>query len=292
MIASLPDIATVEIRVFAATLTAAEAAHFIDQCVFRDSGSRQIALQRLARARASYEAATASRSLPRLTCIPRRLQGAERKWVRDLLRLNEHATRYGIPSRELEFVAIDLRRLIGAQRWVYEARSHCATLSDKKQIFELCTMWDPPPDPVVLTSGYATFVAEAPNSVAIKDVRAIRVSKGEVQIIASVVAKKNFMTVVPFRDEFILLNGYHRAIACLRQGVTEAYCVVSSLSDLPAGNSTGTFVPTERLMSTRAMLEDYLSPTFSVTLSIPRTRNVLEIGYDIKRRVQVVECSG
>jgi len=274
------------IHVFAPSLSVSDANDLVAACVFDSVDEQLVASQTLAAARASF-LITKSQAKKQYAAT-RPLTRSENKWVRELVRSDEHSTRYLASGLSLDFVVADLRQILGGQKWINVDRSHCKQLLTIKSVFELCTRWEPVHDPEVLSNGYVRFVSDKPNSPIVRDVRVVRASKGEVHVITSVVAAKNYMTLVPFEDAFLLTNGYHRAVACLRQGISEVFCRLERSHGTIAIPQGANFAPAALLAMMRPTLEDYLNPKYTVALSRPKTQNVVEVGYDIKRHTRSI----
>ena len=87
------------------------------------------------------------------------------------------------------------------------------------------------------------------------------------------------MSVAEFQGRYILKNGYHRAVALLRAGITEAPCLVVHAKNYNAtGANAPGFLPRELILSDKPpRLEDFNSAEAAVPYPRRLTKAVIVI---------------
>src|SRR5262249_54628608 len=88
----------------------------------------------------------------------------------------------------------------------------------------------------------------------------------------------SFLQAVGFRDRYLLMDGYHRAVSFLRQGVNVVPALVREVRSFEELNPRrGMLPPSVVLGNNPPFLPDYLDEDVSASVELPETQRVIVI---------------
>ncbi len=192
------------------------------------------------------------------------LNRTERLWIRRLRQSDEHFHLYTPPLSDDAFGVFDLRELIAIQQWIYPDQLTTPGTTEL-EVLKLCSRWDEVPEPIV-NERELLFAAKHKQAPRLAGVQITRISGGEVRICARVVSAPNYMRVVPFRNRYLLTNGYHRALSLLRQGLWRVLCLVGGNAQEVCAQPG--FLSLESVDRWHPMLSDYFVPSHSYDVAV------------------------
>ncbi len=239
------------------------------------------------------------------TARPTEPPAAMRPWFDRLLALPRFEAAFGSLPVALAMVELDTLvvyqhhvSLTHAARFVADAQGR--DLNDPPTLLSLCLPLDEPaPEVQLLQTGPGRFVIQSP----VADLRAYdphwlpAAALGGLQACGGQVAAgiaipvglgASALNVVRLGQRLVLNNGYHRAYALRRAGVTHVPCVVQLVThpdELSFAGADGAVEDHAALFESPrpALFKDFFDPALTTVLTMPATRRQIQVSVSVER---------
>ena len=180
-------------------------------------------------------------------------------------------------KRKLSFAAFDAGTLLAIQPYVSIERSNnIVSLGKDKPLFRRSLM----PDPTSWKDGCVEFISPQGCSPYVSAMMVKRTSDSEIQISAVVRPRPNYMTVCKYGDSYVLVNGYHRAVAAMISGQSRIVCLIVVQNTRQLFSKVGCF--DQRTVDERKpRVGSFCDNEACVVLSVKRSAERFRIGFQI-----------
>ena len=216
----------------------------------------------------------------RRAAVPQDLSPKEKRWVAALRDRDPHYQLYRLKGTPT-FAAFDSQTLLAAQPWIEIDRVARFSTMSESGILRLCSSWESVPDPVLNPDGTFSFHSVGPSKVAPVGVALRRLRSGQLEVVLALAPQPNYIRVIRVANEYILANGYHRAVSLLRSGQTRLLCVLDDDSDVNRFVQCGGMLQANAILSFRPLLQDYLDPDYASMLELREAQSTVTVSLNV-----------
>jgi len=186
----------------------------------------------------------------------------------------------------LIFASLKVDGLLAVQKFVdcnFTDELAAPDSTNEGEVLRFCMRANPIDIPMVGQDGQVTFSSPYSQNLVPASLTFNQISESEIQVIATIISRPNYMQVAQIGNMFVLTNGYHRAVALKKAGHERIPCIVRGYADLnAAGLPPPGFFDMGHLSSPRPpLVADLIEPTSLARLEVRAKNHILRVGLQV-----------